>query len=283
MLPVVETELLRVLADMTNMPPATLRSLSVQPLRPQVVRLPKGDGTWRVIRKSHPRMKQIQQALLTLFAGTPALQPSLHAFAGRGRGLRRNAEQHRGAQTVLSLDLHDFFGSCTKSMVREELQRRGFGAVAPLICGWCCAAGALPQGAPTSSFLADLVATRLDDCLVLHAGELGAVYTRYVDDLTFSWRCVLTRPQRRRRSRRLKAAVRALGWRLAPEKTRWRDDHDRLTVVGVVVNAPFAPRAPRLFRRRLRAALHNPRGRWDADAVQGAQAFVAMFQEGSKC
>jgi hypothetical protein len=110
----------------------------------------------------------------------------------------------------------------------------------------------LPQGAPTSPALANLVCFRLDRRLAALADAFGATYTRYVDDLTFGGGAGL-------RTRRLAERVRQIaadeGFRVNEAKTRTATSARRQTVVGVVVND--RPALPRPERDALRALLHN--------------------------
>jgi hypothetical protein len=118
--------------------------------------------------------------------------------------------------------------------------------------GRLLAAPHLPQGAPTSPALANLVCYRLDRRLSALAATFGATYTRYVDDLTFSGGPEL-------RARRLAALVTSVvadeGFRVNAAKTRTASAARRQAVLGAVVNE--RPTLPRPERDALRALLHN--------------------------
>ncbi|MFC4125230.1 reverse transcriptase domain-containing protein [Nocardia rhizosphaerae] len=110
----------------------------------------------------------------------------------------------------------------------------------------------LPQGAPTSPRLANLVARGLDRRLTGYAGRHGLTYTRYADDLAFSGpastdvdRLVWT----------VTRIARAEGFTVGPDKTLVRRAHQRQTLAGLVVNT--RPAAPRDQYDALRALLHN--------------------------
>lgn len=119
-------------------------------------------------------------------------------------GIFANAAAHLGQQFVAKFDLKDFFPSVTIADVIETLSRlttpmmwvlddstgelvsvRWTHDAAVLVSRLATRFGHLPQGAPTSPAIANLVFARLD--AEIHQ-RLGAsiVYTRYVDDLTFS-------------------------------------------------------------------------------------------------
>lgn len=112
----------------------------------------------------------------------------------------------------------------------------------------------LPQGAPTSPQLANLSAYRLDCRLTGLAAAVGATYTRYADDLTFSGG-----PEVARRAARIVGAVgrivAAEGFRPNEGKTRVQRRAGRQTVTGIVVNE--RTNTTRADYERLRAILHN--------------------------
>lgn len=111
----------------------------------------------------------------------------------------------------------------------------------------------LPQGAPTSPHLANLVAARLDRRLTGYADAAGMTYSRYADDLTFSGDRTSAHA-----ARVLAAASRIVaeeGFAVNPAKTRIRTRAARQQVTGLVVNEH--PTVPRDEYDRLRAILHN--------------------------
>jgi retron-type reverse transcriptase len=116
------------------------------------------------------------------------------------------------------------------------------------------AAPHLPQGAPTSPQMANLVAFALDRRLAAYAEASGAVYTRYADDLSFSGGADLTR-----RSAAFTAGVgrivTASGFRLNEAKTRTRRRSQRQVVTGIVVNDKTSVTRPEFDR--LKAVLHQ--------------------------
>lgn len=105
-----------------------------------------------------------------------------------------NAERHVGMNYVFNTDLKDFFPSISKSRVWATLKSKPFefnDTIADAIAGLCCTyVGkdnvALPQGSPCSPVLTNIVCKNLDRRLNGLAKRFGLVYSRYVDDITFS-------------------------------------------------------------------------------------------------
>jgi hypothetical protein len=147
---------------------------------------------------------------------------------------------------------------------------------------------ALPQGAPTSPAITNAICVRLDRRLAGLARQLGFTYTRYADDLTFSFR---------KKDKRDRAPVGALlhgtnlilaseGFRVHAKKTAVMRSGMTQRVTGLVVNkaaegVPVA-RVPRETIRRLKAAIFNrekgkpPKGNETLDELKGLAAFVHM-------
>ncbi len=151
---------------------------------------------------------------------------------------------------------------------------------------------ALPQGAPTSPALTNAICLRMDRRLSGLARVFGFKYTRYADDLTFSWRPLSEVPEGARPKapvgamlRGIGQILRAEGFALHPTKTEVLRRGNRQEVTGLVVNeAPGAPdaRVPRETRRKLRAAIHNRekgKGAKEGETLaqlQGMAAFIHM-------
>ena len=247
--------------------------------------LPRPGGAPRVIEKPKLRLKEIQRAILRdILVWIPA-HPAAHGFVG-GRSALTHAARHAARPAVLSVDLEDFFASVTAARVYGIFRTAGYPeAVAHTLTGLCTnacrldvpenlrrrlATPHLPQGAPTSPALANLAAHGLDRRL---AG-LGAGYSRYADDLTFSGG---------HRIRGLLPAIAAIardeGFRVNPRKTRLMASGGRQTVTGIVVNV--RANVPRADYDRLKATLHRavrdgPQG-LDRDQVLGRIAWVASL------
>jgi hypothetical protein len=142
----------------------------------------------------------------------------------------------------------------------------------------------LPQGAPTSPSITNALCLRLDCRLSGLARKLGCRYTRYADDLTFSWHGE-ARSQVGALLRGAGMIVRAEGFEVHAKKTRVMRAGARQKVTGLVVNQAPAERptarVPRTTQRALRAAIRNrelgrPGKGETLEQLQGMAAFVMM-------
>jgi retron-type reverse transcriptase len=228
----------------------------------------KRSGGKRRIAAPEPELKALQRTILRKLLARLPVHAAANGFE-RGRSIATNARPHVGKAVLLRMDLKDFFGSTTSKRVREYFLAIGWNAeAASLLERLCTKDGSLPQGAPTSPRLSNLLNVRLDARLSTLATRAGATYTRYADDLTFS----LPEDDPAQVRRVIRAAKLLLG-RDGYEinhrkKVRIRRAHERQEVTGLVVNVRV--RLPRRTRRLLRAAR--------ARAAQGGQPTLTKEQ-----
>ena len=181
-----------------------------------------------------------------------------HGFVP-GRSILTNAAEHVGRRWVVTADVRDFFPSITAGRIATclaelELDAADRSAVVQLVTR----RGRLPQGAPTSPHLANLVARTLDLRLSGLARQHDWTYTRYADDLTFSAGSPDSADTGMPPHELLWAIEQIVSdedFQLASDKTHVMPHHQRQTVTGLVVNQRVALPKPR--RRTLRAMLHR--------------------------
>ncbi|AWM37745.1 Reverse transcriptase (RNA-dependent DNA polymerase) [Gemmata obscuriglobus] len=243
--------------------------------------VPKPKGRARLLEIPVPPLKRVQRKLLADLLNHVPPHPAVHGFRP-GRSIVTNATPHCGHAIVIRFDLTDFFASVPVGRVLALFLALGYReSVARLLSGLCTTRLAsndwnerpnplndgsehatrarltsrhLPQGAPTSPALANLVALRLDRRLAGLAAACGATYTRYADDLTFSGGELLRR-NAARFVRRVTLIAAEEGFALNRGKTRVMGGGGRQTVTGVVVNQ--RPNVPRAEFDRLKAILTN--------------------------
>lgn len=257
----------------------------------------------RLLAAPKPRLKEIQRRLLRHVLEPVPVHAAAHG-AVAGRSVRTALAPHAGRLTVIRLDLESFFPSIAAGRVWGLLRTAGLpeqvahtvtGLVTTVVphpvwravpvpehdparhwrLGDRLAVPHLPQGAPSSPRVANLVAFTLDRRLSGLATSFDASYTRYVDDLTFSG-------GRRLRAGR-SAFVRAVeqivvdeGFTVHEAKTVVLGAAGRQSLLGAVVNTRAT--LPRPERDALRALLHNcARHGWPSQA-RGRENFPAYVR-----
>ena len=249
-----------------------------------IFRIPKKTGGEREICSPNPTLKMLQRNLLSHLAELRIFKASVTAFI-RGRDIADNAEFHVGKKFVLNIDLEDFFGSINFGRVYGMLTKKPYElerSVAAAITKAVIFQNKLPQGAPSSPVLSNLVCTKLDAELQSLCSTNGCTYSRYADDITIS-------TQRSRfplatrdlsgsaagtieLSSQLREIIASNGFRINEIKTRLYFKTDRQEVTGLVVNKRVNIR--RSYIRDIRAVLH---------AIQkyGSQAAQETFEKKS--
>ena len=213
--------------------------------------IPKRNGGYRRLDVPDPLLKQVQRNILHHILEGFTVSPAATAYVKGGSGVK-GASLHLGKPLVLKLDIQDFFGSITFPMVLG----RGFPAVyfpepvRVMLTALCCFRQRLPQGAPTSPALSNLVMKPFDDYMLSWCGERKISYTRYCDDMTFSGEfhpgTVIGKTA---------GFLEAMGMELNQRKTSLCFQSGRQTVTGIAVNQVC--QLPREDRRKLRQQVHR--------------------------
>jgi hypothetical protein len=240
--------------------------------------VPKRDGSPRLISAPKPDLKRVQRWIAHEVTEHLPVHGAAHGFLV-GRSIQTNAAEHAGARILVKLDIRNFYPTVTMRRVKGLLRRSGLTEqVATLMALLCTespreevtthgkkyfvATGprSLPQGAPTSPSITNALCLRMDARLSGLATKLGARYTRYADDLAFSWHGE-TPSEIANLLHAVAAIVNAEGFAIHPNKTRVMRSGARQQLTGLVVNHTNIPRpparVPRAKLRELRAAIKN--------------------------
>lgn len=239
--------------------------------------IPKRSGGRRRILAPDDETKKLQRRVLRRLLARLSAHPAAMGFE-RGKSIVTNARAHQAQAAVVCFDLVDFFPSTRADRLRRYFRRIGWNRRATEVLLRLCTYGdGLPQGAPTSPRLSNLVNYRVDARLAGMAAKLGGVYTRYADDVTISlpreeWErgwvirsgpppaCGLQTISDKIRFLRVfvRRVVEEEGYRLhRRKKTSVRRQHHCQMVTGLVVNE--RANLPRSTRRWLRAVEHRTR------------------------
>jgi RNA-directed DNA polymerase len=216
--------------------------------------IPKKSGAMRQIDAPVFHLKLMQRAIKAMLETALEESPAAHGFV-RGRSIHTNAAEHVGQDWVLNLDVVGFFPAIHKGRLQVLLKRDPVEyspELARFISTICTKDGVLPQGSPASPLLTNLVCLRLDKMLGIVAAQFGAKYTRYADDITFSG---TSKAMLCRLLAVVKKVLNSEGFKVHPTKTRILPASQRQEVTGLSVHE-FV-NVPRVYRRRVRAALHQ--------------------------
>lgn len=258
--------------------------------------IPKKHGGAREIDAPSDALKSLQRRVLHRLLNPLPTASEATGFV-RGRSVIHNAQPHVGQDVVINIDLEDFFPSIPAAKVHQALVACGWSKdSAGILTNICTHEGRLPQGAPTSPALSNLVARLLNARLAGLVRRFDGHYTRYADDMTFSfpafgarrnWKASATaKSARSRLLGMIQAIIEEEGFKIQRKKrVRIQRAHQRQTATGLVVNSRVNLR--REFRRRIRAAEHRDKlGKLSAAEkarLRGWQSWRAMVsRQGSE-
>jgi RNA-directed DNA polymerase len=146
------------------------------------------DGTIkkRTIRPSLKELKAIQCDIKNKILVPFSLPDCVHGGV-KGRSNITNAKSHQGNKFQFTTDLQEFYPNISSQRVYDTFVKLNF---SPHFSHWLTKLTTwkfeLPQGTPTSTHIANLVFLETDLQLIELCQKHEIIYTRYVDDLTFS-------------------------------------------------------------------------------------------------
>lgn len=175
-----------------------------------------------------------------------------------GRSVISNASVHKSQNYIFSIDLKDFFPSIEQSRVMKRLQLAPFNfskQIALVISGLCFMRVkrevsdetkvhendkkyqyVLPQGAPTSPIITNMICDTLDRRLAGLAKRFGLRYSRYADDITFSSMHYVYAPKGEFRTELIRI-IKEQGFTINENKTRLQKLGSRQEVTGIIVSS----------------------------------------------
>lgn len=244
-------------------------------------RIKKRHGGTRKILAPETPLKILQHKLNCVLQLVYKPKAPVHGFVTE-RSILTNARVHTGKRFVLNVDLRDFFPSINFGRVRGVFLSQPYGldaAAATILAQICCVNNQLPQGAPTSPTVSNMVCARMDGEFQALAASLGCHYTRYADDLTFSTTrrtfpqtLALTESIQAGRTARavagpaLSTVIESNGFAVNDTKIWLFKSTRRQSVTGLTVNK--TPNLPRRFANQIRAMLHA----WKVYGYENAQS-----------
>ena len=213
----------------------------------------KLEGGVRTIDNPDEALKGVQRRIVDRLLRPRAFPACAHGCLP-GRSPVTNAKCHLGQKCHVRVDLRDFFPSITHHHIYAAWSACGFGPdVARLLTRLTTYRGYLPQGAPTSSYLANLVFLEADANIEAAAERLGVRYTRYVDDI------ILSGENARSLVGEAVRQIHALGLSIKRSKTVIAGPRDVHEATGFSVNRSGMPSVGRPYRDRVRAAIRSIR------------------------
>ena len=194
--------------------------------------IPKHDGSKRKLSVPDTILKKVQRSISDNILSHYTISRYATAYTS-GNSVQKNASLHVGKQKILKLDIDGFFDHITYSRVKDCVfcKENYSEPIRILLTMLCYYKESLPQGAPTSPAITNIIMYDFDEKIGKYCEENNISYTRYCDDMTFSGdfeeKAVIFV---------VKDELRKLGLFLKSRKTAVIPNTKRQTVTGIVVN-----------------------------------------------
>ncbi len=234
----------------------------------------KRRGGRREIEAPNSELKTIQRWILRNLLEGMDVSDRAKGYV-RHVSVLQHACLHLGRTCVLLLDIKDFFPSIGEAAVGDVFCGcSGDSHVVSTLTALTTFRGHLPQGAPTSPTLSNLVFKEVDSILADYCDQRDIAYSRYSDDLAFSSNSLDELTTLKKNAR---AILGKAGFRLNNGKTKIMTPCRAMVIGGLRVNSGHAT-VGRKRKRELRAAIHNwialQRPRQDPSAILGTLAYL---------
>lgn len=245
----------------------------------------KRNGGERSIAAPKPLLKNVQKKILELILERVGVSDYAHGFL-KNRSVVSGASVHNQQPDLLiNMDIESFFPTITYERVRGMFHSFGYSghlsSILAMLCTDCdrmeieikgekryvkTSSRRLPQGSPASPMITNIICRTLDQKLIELADQYQAQYSRYADDLSFSFQQQPEPDQIRKFMSRACSVIKAEGFTVNKEKTRYLRKNNRQCVTGVVINGAEIG-VPKVWVKRMRAAIYN------AKKMSGKQAL----------
>lgn len=210
----------------------------------------KKKGGLRFLNEPSKNLKQIQKNILTNVLEEKRISKYATAYKKK-TSLANNAIPHINQKIILKLDIKNFFDNITFNKVynacfNESLYPKKLGM---LLTNLCVYNNKLPQGAPTSGYISNLVLRDFDEHIGRYCIERNISYTRYSDDMTFSGDFNVKEV-----IKHVNECLFNEGFRLNKEKIKVVSNKTRQQVTGIIVNEKLSIR--KSYKRKIRQEIY---------------------------
>lgn len=224
-------------------------------------RIQKKSGGFRLIEAPNDELKNIQKVIDDVFFRHFVLSKSCCAYR-KQMSIIDNAKPHLGAKTLLKFDITNFFPSINLKDVYYLFRYYGYGKNVSKYLGYLCVNSdcVLPQGAPTSPMISNLICVRLDARIEGFCkstmDKYCLIYTRYADDITLSSRKRLSHECIVSIRKMINMIIASEGF--SPNEDKFKAFHcgQKMIVTGININSADMLHVEKTKVREIEIAIH---------------------------
>lgn len=219
----------------------------------------KKNGKLRYLSIPETYTKNVQTKMNLFLHKFYHIQPSAHAFIkseNNKKNIVTNASFHVNKEIVINVDIENFFDSINFGRVRGMFLSYPYNldtSMATKLAQLTVYKNKLPQGAPTSPIISNMICYKLDKELMFLAKDFRCMYTRYADDITFSTND--KKLKQKELLKKIKQTISSNGFNLNSSKTRIQDKYNSQIVTGLKVNKKV--NLKKTYIRQIRSMLYS--------------------------
>lgn len=223
------------------------------------VRIPKRTKGYRQLLIPNAKLMQAQKLLLKAWDKYNLLPANAaHGFT-KHRSTKTALEVHQqaGARWFLKVDIENFFPSCKGAMLYEAIRHNVFFKDLSIAGIWrivdlCLHHDALPQGAPTSPMLSNLIMVEYDYAITSYCSKHNLTYTRYADDILISSPVSFNYGEVIKELRKMLKP-----FKINSKKTRYGSYNGRNWNLGLMYNNKMQITVGHVSKRQMKCRVHN--------------------------
>lgn len=220
------------------------------------VLIKKVNKTPRLTFDAQGQLKDVHESIKNRILSRVRFPTYLHGSL-KGCDYFTNAALHTNKKFIICEDVQQFFPSISSLLVMDIWKNLFHFSeeVATLLTALTTKDGAIPQGAKTSSYLANLVFLRDEPLLQAKLAQKGIVYSRYVDDIAMSSESFLPKSEQTKVISDVYGMLRKHGLFASRKKHEVFSDSGVMKVTKLIVNRK--PSLSKEKRSQVRAQVHN--------------------------
>lgn len=205
----------------------------------------KKNGETRTLLEPLPSLKEIQNWILNNILYNYKVSKYAKGYV-INRSIKDHVRYHTNEKMVLTLDVKKFFDTISFNLVEDIFLQIGYSKViSNLLTKLCFLDNKLPQGAPTSPFISNIILIDFDNIISNYCSKNELKYTRYADDLAFSGNIKKTEL-----IKLVRAELNKLGLKLNNDKIKLMKPNQPQIISGIVVNKKA--QVPKVKRNEIR-------------------------------
>lgn len=213
-------------------------------------KMPKRSGGERTILAPYPALLECQYWIYNNILKTIKIHPAAQGFTFK-KSILTNATIHLNQNHFLKIDLQDFFPSIKINRIIALFKSLGYNhRVSFYLASICCYNDELPQGAPTSPIISNIISKALDTRLLAFAKKYDLKYTRYADDLAFSGNNIPAKF-----IEYISKIIESCGFIVNSKKTFLQQSKGKRILTGISI-ADKKMLVPKNYKRKLKQEIH---------------------------